>query len=217
MTLTRRKKNFLVSAAVAAVLGTVSALGGCISASLPPALTDAQRVSLARTHFKATVGVEEYKYPIYSEHLIHDLRATGLFDAVESIDRLSNPDLIARVERSVYGTATIPLWTILTLGIVPTTVEEEHGHVFSIRAGDSPERSLVVNYTYRGPSTLGWYSAILNLFPDRTSGDPIETPRFREGLAIVVTAHASEISKFLTATRPSNSALHTDAPQAARR
>jgi hypothetical protein len=217
MALTRRKKRLAVSAAVAAMLVIIAAFGGCSSSFLPPRPTDAQRSLLQRTHFRASVGVEEYKYPVYSEHLIRDLRATGLFDEVGPTEKVREPDLMARVERSVYGQAAIPLWTILTLGIVPTTVEEEHGYVFSIRRGDDAGGSVMVNYTYRGPTTLGWFSTLLNLFPDRTSRTPIETPRFREAVAVVIATNAAEISKLLTETEPSNHAWQADAPEAARR
>jgi hypothetical protein len=199
---------------VAAVLVVIAAFGGCSSSSLPSAPTDAQIGMLERTHFKASVGVETYKYPVYTEGLIKDLRATGLFDRVDPLDQIDNPDLIARTERPVYGKATIPLWTIVTLGVVPTTVEEEHGHVFSLRRPGDPEPSELVNYTYRGPTTLGWVAAFLNLSRDRTSGNPIETRRFREGLALAVALRAEQIAKLLATPRLPNPPLNTDVPHA---
>jgi hypothetical protein len=192
--LTQRKRNLVVSGAVAAVLITVAAFGGCSSSSIPPAATEAQTELLRRTHFKATLAVEPYKYPIYSDHLIRDLRATGLFDSVDSLEKVEKPHLIARIERPIHGTAVVPLWTILTLGVVPTSVEEEHGHAFSIRRAGDPLSGVAVEYSYRGPTTLGWGAAFLNLFPNRTSGDPTETPRFREGLAIAVVTRGGDIS-----------------------
>jgi hypothetical protein len=149
-------RKLLITGAVAAVLVTIAAFGGCSSSSLPSAPTDAQLSLLRQTHFKANVGVESYKSPIYSEHLIKDLRATGLFDRVDLLEQIDKPDLIARIERSVYGKATIPFWTIVTLGVVPSTDEEEHGYVFSLRRPDNAEASELVDYTYRGPTTLGW-------------------------------------------------------------
>jgi hypothetical protein len=190
-------RKLMIIAAVATLLVAIAAFGGCSSSSLPSAPTDAQLGLLSQTHFKASVGVESYKYPIYTEHLIRDLRATGLFDRVDALEQIDKPDLIARTERPVYGKATIPLWTIVTLGVVPTTVEEEHGHVFSLRRPDKAEPSELVDYTYRGPTTLGWVAVFLNLSANRTSGNPIETSRFREGLALAVAARAEPISKLL--------------------
>jgi hypothetical protein len=208
------KRKLLITAVVAAVLVVIAVFGGCSSSSLPSAPTDAQIGLLERTHFKASVGVETYKYPVYTDGLIKDLRATGLFDRVEPLDQIDKPDLIARTERPVYGKATIPLWTIVTLGVVPTTVEEEHGHVFSLRRPDDPERSELVDYAYRGPTTLGWVAAFLNLSANRTSGNPIETRRFREGLALAIALRAEQIAKLLAARRLPNPSLNADVSHA---
>lgn len=169
---------------------------------------------LEQTHFKASIGVESYKYPIYTEGLIRDLRATGLFDRVDPLEQIDKPDLIARTERPVYGKATLPFWTIVTLGVVPTTVDEEHGHVFSLRRPGNAEPSVLVDYTFRGATTLGWVAAFLNLTANRTAGNPIETPRFREGLAVAVASSAEQISKLLTTRKLPNPSFNTDIPPA---
>ena len=204
MILRGHSKQLLIAGVVAAILVTVATYGGCSSSSLPAAPTDAQLGLLRQTHFKARVGVESYKSPVYSEHLISDLRATGLFDRVDRLEEIESPDLIARIERPVYGRAMIPLWTIATLGVVPTTVEEEHGYVFSLRRPDNPEASEVIDYTYRGPTTLGWVAAYLNLSANRTIDNPIETPQFRVGLALAIASRAEQISKLLAARKLPN-------------
>ena len=200
--LREHKKKLLITAAAAVALVAIVAFGGCSSSSLPSTPTDAQLRLLEQTHFKASIGVETYKYPIYTERLIGDLRASGLFDRVDLLEQIDKPDLIARTERPVYGKATLPFWTMVTLGVVPTTVEEEHGHVFSLRRPGRAEPSELVDYTYRGPTTLGWVAAFLNLSANRTSGNPIETPRFREGLAVAIASRAGQISRLLARSEP---------------
>jgi hypothetical protein len=192
------RRKLLAAVVVLTVLVGVAVGGGCGSFSLPPKPTDAQLAILRSTHFRATVGVEPYKYPVYSEHLVSDLRSTGLFDAVELLDKIEKPTLVARVERPVYGKAAIPFWTIVTLGIVPTTVEEEHGHAFSFRPASRSEAPVLIDYTYRGPSTLGWVAFFLNFAPNRSGDNPIETPRFREGLAIAVSSRREQIANLLS-------------------
>lgn len=187
-------RRLLLAGGIIAALAVIAGFGGCGSFSLPPKPTESQLAVLKQTHFKATVGVEAYKYPVYSEQLVNDLRATGLFDAVEPLDSIPNPTLIARVERTVYGKAAIPIWTIVTLGIVPTTVEEEHGHVFSFHPANNAGSAVVIDYRYRGTSTLGWIAAFRNFSSDRTSENPIQTPRFREGLAVAVSARREQIT-----------------------
>jgi hypothetical protein len=189
------RRKLLAAAIVAAVLVTVASFGGCGSFALPPRPTGAQLTALKSTRFAATVGVEEYKFPVYTERLVSDLRSTGLFRSVERMPAAGTPDLIARIERPVYGKATIPIWTILTAGIVPTTVEEEHGHVFSLTSSADPTRSVLVDYRYRGPSTLGWLAFFLNFSPDRSSENPLDTARFREGLGVAVSVRREEVAR----------------------
>lgn len=191
------RRKLLALFVLAALLVGIAIGGGCSSSTLPPRPTDAQMALLKATHFRASVGVEEYKYPVYSEHLVRDLRSTGLFDAVDPLEKIAAPTFVARIERPIYGRATFPLWTILTLGIVPTTVEEEHGYVFSLFPTSNPNTSVPIDYRYRGPSTLGWISFFLNFSTDRTGDNPIETPRFREGLALILSLNRDRISSQL--------------------
>jgi hypothetical protein len=189
----RRRTKVVFGALVAlAVLVGIAIAGGCSSSMLPPKVLAAQLTTIRQAHVAATVGVEPYKYPVYSESLIKDLRATGIFDAVDATGIVEHPRLLAAVDRPVHGTATVPVITIITLGIVPTTVEEEFGYVFTLRSSDS-RKSVQIDYTYRGNTTLGWWALFLNLSPDRTSGDPTQTSRFRDNLAAAVNARRDSI------------------------
>jgi hypothetical protein len=175
------------------VLVGIAIAGGCSSSRLPPKVTAGQLTAIRNARVAATVGVEPYKYAVYSESLIKDLRATGIFNAVDTTGTLKNPTLVAAIERPVHGTATIPVLTMITLGIVPTTVEEEYGYVFSLRSSMDPRNSVHIAYTYRGATILGWWALVLNLSPDRTSGDPTQTSRFRDGLAAAISAQRDSI------------------------
>jgi hypothetical protein len=189
----RRAKVILgVLIAFAALVG-IAIAGGCSSSTLPPKLTAAQVATIRNCHIAVSIGVAPYKYPVYSESLIKDLRATGIFDTVDSIERVKDPALVAVVERPVHGTATIPVMTIVTFGILPTTVEEEHGYAFSIRSPSDPGELVRIDYTYRGPTTLGWCAFFLNFLSDRTGGNPEETSRFRDGLAAALSAQRNRI------------------------
>lgn len=185
----------------ALLLFVSSLLFGCASAVLPPALTPTERTVVDSTHFAATVGVESYDFnPAYSDRLALALQRTGLFDDVRPLDELPNPDLIARVERHVYGTATIlPVITLLTLGVIPTWIDEEWGEVFSLRTADS--EPVQIDFTFVGPSVGGWAAAVMNLSPNRTSGDPRETPRFTDAFASELSRNSDQIRALLKAGR----------------
>lgn len=173
--------------------------GGCASTTLPPALTASQRDILSRAHFGATIAVERYKFLVYSDGLVIALRDTGLFEAVDHAEKLRVPaNLLARIERPIHGTAAIPLLTGISLGLIPTTVQEEHGYAFSFVSKEKPTGNGVgIEFSYSGPSTLGWWCLVLNLSPNRTSGDVKGHARFRDGLAWAVARRGDAIRALL--------------------
>lgn len=154
----------------------------CSSVTLPPALTPAQEALIRETHFHMTVGVESFTSPVYSERLTVNLRNTGLFDAVRPLDSIPRPDLIARVTRPIYGNAVIPIFTAISLGLVPTISDEEWGDAFVLIRTADTTKQVPVEFSYHGPTTLGWFAVIQNLRRDRTADDPYTTARFRDGL-----------------------------------
>ena len=158
--------------------------GGCTSSTLPPQITPEQRALLQRTRIDVTIGVEDFQAPVYSENLTKALGQTHLFARV---DRLANftspPDCIARVQEEIYGTDTIPIWTGLSLGIIPTTVNEMHGYSFSLSRSGTAAPRIPIRFAYTGPTTLGWWALVLNLSPNRTMRDVESHPRFIEALA----------------------------------
>lgn len=150
-------------------------------------------------HFAVSIGVEEFKYPVYSEKLTKSLKRTGLFDRVAPLKSFTeSPTFIARVERTIHGTAAIPILTALSLGLIPTTVQEEHGHSFSLTATSDADRKIPIEFSYTGPSTLGWWAVILNMLPNHTSADVHEHARFNQGLAWAVVSHKSQIATAMT-------------------
>ena len=168
-----------------------------VSSTLPPKPSAAQLDILRTTHFSATLAVEPYQYPVYSESLASDLRKTGLFDAISIFQSAQHADLVAKVEQPVHGSSRIPILALATLGVVPSTEEEELGYVFSVRSTSSPSPPVLIDFRYRGSTTLGCVAHVMNLSSDRTDGNPIETTRFREALAVAVAVQRSSIAKLL--------------------
>ena len=166
----------------------MSAAGGCGSSTLPPRLTAAESARWAAGRNGFTVGVERFRYPAYSDALLRDLRGTRLFADVRPAGDWPNPpDLVARVEAADNGgVATIPIWTGLTLGVVPTVVRESSNVDFSLRRSgtDAPPWRVVL----REPTTttLGWLALPELLSPDVSWGDPEGSDRFRGRLALAI-------------------------------
>ena len=168
-----------------------------VSSTLPPKPSAAQLDILRTTHFAATLAVEPYQYPVYSESLASDLRKTGLFDAVGISQSMQHADLVARVEQPVHGSSRIPVLALATLGVIPSTTDEELGYVFSVRSTSGPSPPVLIDFRYRGSTTLGCVAHVMNLSSERTDGNPEETARFREALAIAIAVQRSSIAKLL--------------------
>ena len=170
-------------------------LAGCSSETLPPALNDDQLKAIAATHFKATVGVRRYNAPVYSDYLIEYLRKTKLFDEVAPLEAFHTPPtFVAQVDRGIYGTATIPILTMVTLGIIPTVVDEEHGLEFSLIPNSPPKKPIAIKFSYKGPSTLGWWAFYRASLPNETLGPADWHVRFVQNLAWHIMEHEGAIS-----------------------
>ena len=90
-------KRLRVIAGIAMALFTLALISfGALSSALPPPINDAERNCINSTHFSITVGVANYRYPVYSKRLVGALRATSLFDGVELLETAPKADVIAR-------------------------------------------------------------------------------------------------------------------------
>ena len=87
----------------------------------------------------------------------------------------------------------IPIFSLITLGLIPTVIEEESGYSFSLRSSKSSERVVIVEYVHRGYSVLGWGAGLLNFFPQWTGNDVYNDPRFKERLKLAILTKAQEI------------------------
>ncbi len=184
------------------VLAVALVVAGCATNALPPKLADDQAERVRTTHFAVRVGVEPYDPPVYSERLVRSLRSTGLFDQVGPLGAIEEPDLIASVDRPVYGTASMaPLLTVVSLGIIPTFVSEEWGEDFTLRAADDGDRRVPVEFTYEGPTTLGWLALLRAPSPRHALRKPHGTSRFRAGLAHAIIEKEGAIQALLEAPR----------------
>jgi len=174
----------------------------CGRTTLPPALTAAQREYLAGTSLSGiTIGVEPFYYRVYSDRLTAGLRGTRLFARIDGIGGFDTaPMFVARVERPVYGTATIPLMTALSLGLIPTTVEEEYGYVFSLTPNATPTMRIPIEFTYRDISVIGWRFLFVNRLKDGTITDVYRHPRLHEALAWHIVQHRQQICESATNT-----------------
>ncbi len=168
-------------------------LKGCASEQRPLPLNTSDETLLESKAFGLSLSIEPSTPPVYAQSLLRALQQTGLFHEVQPAGKAQAPDLFVRVERPISGNAVIPLLSFLTLGLIPTVTEEEHGYSFSLRSPKSSERVVTVEYVHRGYTVLGWVAGILNLFPQWTGDGVPGDPRFKERLKPAILVKAQEI------------------------
>jgi hypothetical protein len=168
-------------------------LKSCASEQRPLPLNIGEETLLSSKGFGLSLGVEPSTPPVYAQSLLRAMQQTDLFREVQQADRLQAPDLLARVERTITGNAVIPILSLITLGLIPTVTEEEHGYSFSLRSPKSSERVVMVEYVHQGYTVLGWVAGLLNLFPQWTGDSVHNDPRFKERLNLMILTKAQEI------------------------
>ena len=166
---------------------------GCASSKLPERLSVLKMQKLKSTNIPFSVSVERYKYPVYSESLETNLSNTKIFKIVEKDDQISNPELVAKIEDRIYGTACVPVWTLLTLGIIPTFVEENHGDSFSLSSPTNPNKKVNVTYRYRSTTVLGWLGLFLKFHPDWSFSSYEHSQRYLDSFAYEIAIKAESI------------------------
>jgi hypothetical protein len=130
--------------------------------------------------------------------VISRLRKTKLFDAVDYPERLPrSPSVMAQWEYTPYGTATIPVYTLLTFGVIPTTVREPLSFGCTFYSPRHPERGVNVEYRYDSRTTLGWLAPLLAFSPNvvMVPWQPDEHRRFYQRLRLAILDQAEEIRK----------------------
>ena len=176
-------------------------LTGCVASRLPNKLAplSLQEIHAAKLPFH--VSIEEYEYPAYSESLEKNLDNTRLFKSVDELNETSTPDLIAKVEDRIYGTACVPWLTFLSVGIIPTFVEENHGDSFSLSSPKKPDDKVKIIYRYRGTTVLGWLGLFYNLHPDWWMF-PESSQRYLDSLSYSIITKADGIKSLTEPSSP---------------
>ena len=187
-------RKLAVSAAIAALASLLAWVGGCVSAPLPAAVDE----DGASSRLDLELGVEADRVAPFSDELVRALAASGIFARVDRLDRFASPpDLVATVEHG--WNAAIPIFTALSLGLIPTVVEETYGLAFTLHAPHAAAPALAIDARWSGRIWLGLAAALLNLSPNRTSEDWRSHPRWIAHLRQAVSLRAAEIERLAVA------------------
>lgn len=162
-------------------LPLVFVLAGCFSSPLPPALTPEEQAFIKGSEtLVATAAVKEYKHPVYSEELYKTLKTANVFSDVIYLGDVHDKKVayVVEVNRRIHGKASLwPLLSVISVGVIPTWVEERHGISFILRKMDDPSDVRYVEVVWSGTTILGWAGFFTAILPGRT-WDPEASARY---------------------------------------
>ncbi len=181
------------------LLGLVAGLfvlTACGSMHVPPRLNRSEAATLSAAHLDLKVGVRESSW---SPRLIEILSGSGLFREVQPLAAAGDVDLIAEpAERCSYHRGGfIPMFTALSLGIIPQWQHTEFGYAIAFSTPAQPERKVVIPCGPGGTIVVGWLGTLLNPLPGWTLADPEQSPGYRERVALEIGRAAPALAELI--------------------
>lgn len=173
---------------------------GCGSLHLPAALSPDETAEVQATSIPAVVGVERSGGVLADGDLFRILSDSGLFARVEWLGELdAEPDLVAGVrERCEENpTAVTPVFTRMTLGVVPTRIKDRYGFAFVFYAPATPARRVEIGCGPRHTHLFGWVATPLDVLPSWGLTRPEEHPRYARQVEVGVARKADELRRLL--------------------
>ncbi len=172
------------SAILTLLAGAALALSGCGSMLPPPRLSASQSTQVASAGRLGSVAVDPAPGRTCDRAFLRMLERTDLFTRVAPLSAAEPAEYIAAIEeRCGYGRGGfIPIFSILTLGVVPTFQTSELGYAFSLRDTRSGE-TIHVPCEIQGKIGVGWIPAMMTVLPGWTQEDPEQSSRFERRLA----------------------------------
>jgi hypothetical protein len=138
------------------LVAALLAVYGCGATTAPLPLTPAERVRLDAAQLDLTLGIGEHHAPWAREDFVAALARRRLFRRVDRLESFSEPpDLTATVQ--VFGNPDnkLPIWTLLTLGVVPTIGKGFDGVSVTL-AAPATHRTLDVRIEQQDLIVTGW-------------------------------------------------------------
>ena len=187
------------------VLPALMLLTGCGAQRINFRPTAEQKRLLANQPLDYTVVVRRFPAhshgglnpDAYASDLYKILRGAHAFRSV-AYDRTGHApaQLVAESTGDYCNTAIIPLWSIISLGIIPTmwTETECTGVVFRPGAtGASAADSVVVHVKQGGKALMGWLALPLGVFPGWTWSSLGSSRGYGEALRLAIIEKQSEL------------------------
>jgi hypothetical protein len=105
-------------------------------------------------------------------------------------------DLIASSTGLYCNTAVIPLFTIVSFGLVPTVFEDEECEAMVLRSARAPARtSSEIVARYKGRVVMGWLAVPLGAMPGWSYGSAREDGRYAERFRVEILRQREQIAQ----------------------
>jgi hypothetical protein len=204
-----KRHKLLVFAAVALSFPISCMSGACSAYRRPTELTATERQVVDSGPLPYSVSVVPWTPEIaaqrgqepgaYARSLTtlleasHAFRSCGLTTGPDA-----SADLLATSSGQHCNTAIIPLFTILSLGIIPTVFDDEDCeglvlHPSHSRSSTSAE--VEVEVRHKGKVVMGWAAVPLGMLPGWSHGSLREDPRFRERFRLNILRRRADIDR----------------------
>ena len=135
----------------------------------------------------------------YASSLATLLEASKTFRSCRlTTRRQASSDLLAMSSGQHCNTAVIPLWTVLSLGIIPTVFDDEDCEGVVLLSGRAQSSASVeVEVRHKGTVVMGWAAVPLGLLPGWSHGSLQNDSRFRERFRLNLLRRRADIDRLL--------------------
>ncbi len=208
----KRRKWILWTLVAIAAIYILAVSGGGYAYRRPPALNADERRLLSEPPLPYAVIVKPWdsetaartsQNPLaYAQGVADTLIPSGAFrtSRFEKDSKASDGDLIATSTGIHCNSAVIPLFTILSLGIIPTVFDDEDCEGMELRRPGAAESASPVRIEFHNQSrvVMGLPALFVGILPGWSWGDPRSDSRYRQRFRLEVVSHRSEIEPLMS-------------------
>jgi hypothetical protein len=200
----RRRWKLLLGGGVVVAYGLS---GGCYAQQLPPSPSPEEAAVLRQGALPYAVIVapwdsiaaarQHQDRQAYADATFRWLRHSGAFATVRlGNGQDSTADFLAFPTGAYCNTAVIPVFTILSLGLIPTIFTDtncEGAVLHPLHPPTGRPDSVVLSSELSGRVIMGWLALPVGAFPGWTHGGPRDHTRYRNQVRLSILSHRSRL------------------------